>query len=158
MKKRRQKKRIHFLLLVTFSFLILFMSSAYAILSQDVVVQGRATIMKQESTGGDFVTGEVGEEGGLVENEDGSHDFVGDETSAVSNYIQLPGDTYLWRILSIDSDGNLKIIRNRDESLTSIYTTADSSNWAGTTVLANLNSFYQEHLANLSDIIVQNPN
>ena len=106
----------------------------------------------------EFTRGEVGEEGGLVENEDGSHDFVGDETSAVSNYIQLPGDTYLWRILSIDSDGNLKIIRNRDESLTSIYTTADSSNWAGTTVLANLNSFYQEHLANLSDIIVQNPN
>ena len=158
MKKRRQKKRTRFLLLLTFSFCFVFVSSAYAILSQNIVVQGRATITKQESTGGDFVTGEVGEEDGLVENEDGSHDFVGEDSFSVRNCIQLPGDTYLWRILSIDSEGNLKIIRNRDESLTSIYTTADSSNWAGTTVLANLKKFYQEHLSSLSDVIVQNPN
>lgn len=157
MKKRRYKKRIHFLFLLTFSFCIIFMSSAYAILSQNIVVQGRATIVSQDNTGGDFVTGEVGEEGGLVENEDGSHDFVGDDLSSVHNCIQLPGDTYLWRILSIDSEGNLKIIRDRDESLSSIYTTTDSSSWENTTVLINLKNFYQEHLSNLSNIIVQKP-
>ena len=156
--KRRRKRKLKIILLITFSFLFLSLSTSYSLLSQELDISSTATISYREQTGGDFVGGIVDEDDGLVENKDGSSNFVGDEGAAVNNFIQIPGDSYLWRILSIDVDGNLKIIRNRDESLTSIYTTGDSSDWANTTVLANLRIFYQEHLSSLSDLIVQNPN
>lgn len=158
MKKRRQKRKIHFVLFITLSFLFVFLSSAYAILSQDVVIQGSAIIMRKESTGGDFVGEVVDEDDGLVENEDGSSNFVGNEGASVNNFIQIPGDSYLWRILSIDSSGNLKIIRNRDENLACVFDTNGCANdWPNTTIYQVLQNFYQEYLSSFASNIVQNP-
>ena len=156
MKKRRQK--IHFILFIAFSFLFVFLSSAYAILSQNVVIQGSAIIMRKESTGGDFVGEVVDEDDGLVENEDGSSNFVGNEGASVNNFIQIPGESYLWRILSIDSSGNLKIIRNRDENLACVFDANGRANdWPNTTVYQVLQNFYQEYLSSFASNIVQNP-
>ena len=156
--KRRRKRKLKIILLITFSFLFLLFSTSYSLLSQELEISSTATISYREQTGGDFVGGIVDEDDGLVENEDGSSNFVGDENASVSNYIELPGDSYLWRILSIDTSGNLKIIRNRDESLISVFSTSNNADdWANTTVYQNLQNFYQQYLTSYSDVIVQNP-
>ena len=157
--RRKRNRRFRLILLISFSFLFLFLSSSYAILSENLEVVGQATISSHVSSGGDFV-GEVSdEEDGLVENEDGSSNFVGDSGTTVNNFIQMPGDSYLWRILSIDVDGNLKIIRNRDESLSMAFISSggNARDWANTLILQNLKSWYQENLGGYSNIIVQNP-
>lgn len=158
-KRRRQRRKLFIFLFVFSSFLFLTFSSAYAILNCDVAVHGNASLAIQNSSGGDFVEGIVDEDDGLVENGDGSLDFVGDSGTTVNNFIQIPGDDYLWRILSIDVDGNLKIIRNRDESLSMPFISSggNARDWANTLILQNLKSWYQENLGGYSNIIVQNP-
>lgn len=158
-KRRRQRRKLFIFLFVFSSFLFLTFSSAYAILNRDVVVHGNASLAIQNSIGGDFVEGIVDEDDGLVENGDGSSDFVGDSGTTVNNFIQIPGDDYLWRILSIDVDGNLKIIRNRDKSLSMSFISSggNARDWANTLILQNLKSWYQENLSSYSDIIIQNP-
>ena len=157
-KRRRQRRKLFIFLFVLSSFLFLTFSSAYAILNCDVAVHGNASLAIQNSSGGDFVEGIVDEDDGLVENGDGSLDFVGDSGTTVNNFIQIPGDDYLWRILSIDVDGNLKIIRNRDESLSMPFISSggNARDWANTLILQNLKSWYQENLSSYSDIIIQN--
>lgn len=159
MKKRKHKKKMTIIFLVAFSFLFLFMATAYSLLNETLTIEGKATITKQEASGGDFVEGVIDEDDGLVENEDGSSNFVGDAGATVNNYIQIPGDSYLWRILSIDVDGNLKIIRNRDDSLTTTFMASknEAYNWASSLVLQNLQTWYQNNLSSLSDYIIQNP-
>ena len=157
-KRRRQRRKLFIFLFVLSSFLFLTFSSAYAILNCDVAVHGNASLAIQNSSGVDFVEGIVDEDDGLVENGDGSLDFVGDSGTTVNNFIQIPGDDYLWRILSIDVDGNLKIIRNRDESLSMPFISSggNARDWANTLILQNLKSWYQENLSSYSDIIIQN--
>ena len=159
MRRRRQRRKLFIFLFVLSSFLFLTFSSAYAILNRDVVVHGNASLVIQNSSGGDFIEGIVDEDDGLVENGDGSSDFVGDSGTTVNNFIQISGDDYLWRILSIDVDGNLKIIRNRDESLSMPFISSggNARDWANTLILQNLKSWYQENLSSYSDIIIQNP-
>lgn len=159
MRGKRHKKRTAIVFLIVFSFLFLFMSTAYSLVSDKIIVSSKATIVQNAFDGGDFVRNVVDENDGLVENRDGSFKFVGDEVSAVNNYIQLPGDSYLWRILSIDVDGNLKIIRNREDSLTSTFMSSinEPYNWSSSLILENLQTWYQSHLSSLSDYIVQNP-
>ena len=159
MRRRRQRRKLFIFLFVLSSFLFLTFSSAYAILNRDVVVHGNASLVIQNSSGGNFIEGVVDEDDGLVENGDGSSDFVGDSGTTVNNFIQILGDDYLWRILSIDVDGNLKIIRNRDESLSMPFISSggNARDWANTLILQNLKSWYQENLSSYSDVIVQNP-
>lgn len=158
MKRRKRRRKLFILLFVFSSFLFLFFSSAYAILNSDVVVHGNASLVINNNSGGDFIEGVVDEEDGLIENEDGSSNFVGDEGADVNNYIQISGDSYLWRILSIDSSGNLKIIRDRDESLACAFDANGRANdWPNTTIYQVLQNFYQEYLNSFSSDIVQNP-
>lgn len=159
MRKRKQRRKFNFVLLLAFSFCFVFMATAYSILSESLTVSGSATITQKEVSGGDFVEDVVGDDDSFVENDDGSHNFVGDEGSSVSNYVQMPGDSYLWRILSIDINGNIKIIRNREENLSSYFMSnkKDNYNWETSVVLQNLKSWYQQNLSSYSDIIVQNP-
>ena len=95
MRRRRQRRKLFIFLFVLSSFLFLTFSSAYAILNRDVVVHGNASLVIQNSSGGDFIEGIVDEDDGLVENGDGSSDFVGDSGTTVNNFIQIPGDDYL---------------------------------------------------------------
>lgn len=159
MRKKRYKRRITIVFLVAFSFLFLFIATAYSLLNVDLIIDGKAVITKQETNGGDFIQDSLDKDDGLIEKEDGSFDFVGDSGVAVNNYIQLPGDSYLWRILSIDADGNLKIIRNRDSSLTSSFMSSknEAYHWSNSLVLKNLQTWYQNNLSSLSDYIIQNP-
>lgn len=61
--------------------------------------------------------------------------------------------------MSIDVDGNLKIIRNRNDSLISSFMASKNEpyNWSSSLVLQNLQTWYQNNLTSLSDYIVQNP-
>lgn len=145
------------MLLLSFSFFILFLSSSYAILSENLQVKGVATVSYSGPKGGDYIIDSVGEGvGGLQdsENGDGSLIFNGTTSEAVTNFIRIPNDTVLWRVVSIDADKNLKIVRNFDSSLSSVY---GNSNWASSTILQSLNNFYQQNLSGISDLIVQNP-
>lgn len=159
MRKKRYKRRITIVFLVAFSFLFLFIATAYSLLNVDLIIDGKAVITKQETSGGDFIKDSLDKDDGLIEKDNGSFDFVGDSGAAVNNYIQLPGDSYLWRILSIDVDGNLKIIRNRDSSLNSSFMSSknEAYHWSNSLVLRNLQTWYQNNLSSLSDYIIQNP-
>ena len=159
MRRKRQKKKNFIIFSVICFFLLFFISSAYSLLKQDVVVSGKARIMSEQISGGDFIDNVVDKDDGLIVDDDGSSHFVGNSDSVVNNFIRIPGDSYLWRILSIDALGNIKIIRNRDDSLESMFMENKNSpyDWAGSLVLANLKTWYQNNLSNLNDIIVQNP-
>lgn len=151
--KRRRNYR--FLLIVSFSFLFLFMSTSYALLNLDLKVFGKSKVTA--TSGGGMVEDNVGEEGGLQEDEDGSH-FVGDGDE-VHNYVKFSTDSKFWRIISIDGSGNIKIIRDQDDGLMGVWQNKKQSNrdWANTQVLKTLKSWYQENLSSYSDVIVQNP-
>lgn len=154
---RRANRKFKLVLFFSFSFFIFFLSSSYAVLSENLKVEGVATISYSGPKGGDYIIDSIGEGvGGLKdsENGDGSLVFNGTTSDAVTNFIELPNDTVLWRIVSIDADKNLKIVRNFDSSLSSVY---GNSDWASSTILQNLNSFYQQNLSGISDLIVQNP-
>ena len=85
--KRRRNYR--FLLIVSFSFLFLFMSTYYALLNLDLKVFGKSKVTA--TSGGGMVEDNVGEEGGLQEDGDGSH-FVGDGDE-VHNYVKFTTDS-----------------------------------------------------------------
>ena len=145
------------MLLLSFSFFILFLSSSYAILSENLQVKGVATVSYSGPKGGDYIIDSVGEGVGGLQNSgsgDGSLVFNGTTSDAVTNFIQIPNDGVLWRIVSIDADKNLKIVRDFDSSLSSVY---GNSDWASSTILQSLNNFYQQNLSGISDLIVQNP-
>lgn len=159
--KRRKNKRIKLILLLSFSFFILFLSSSYALLSENLEVIGQAKISSGTLTGGNFIVSAVGknESSGLIQNDDGTYKFSGDTTSSVTNFIKIPGDDILWRIISIDKIGNIKIIRDSDDSLTGMFNSSgsDSHDWPNTLVYKTLQDWYQIHLSTYSNIIVQNP-
>ncbi len=159
MRKRKHKKKMAIVFLVAFSFLFLFMATAYSLLTETLTIEGKVAITQKEISGGDFIESVVGDDESFVENEDGSHRFVGDAGATVNNYIQIPGDSYLWRILCIDADGNLKIIRNKDDSLTTTFMASqkEAYDWASSLVLQNLQTWYQNNLSSFSDYIIQNP-
>ena len=155
--KRKRTKKIKIMVLVSFSFFILFFSFFYALLSSDLNVDSLATISFSGLKGGDYIIDSVGEGvGGLQDSGsgDGSLVFNGTTSDAVTNFIQIPNDGVLWRIVSIDADKNLKIVRDFDSSLSSVY---GNSDWASSTILQSLNNFYQQNLSGISDLIVQNP-
>lgn len=160
MRKRKQRRKFNFVLLLAFSFCFVFMATAYSILSESLTVSGSATITQKEVSGGDFIESVVGDDDSFVENDDGSYNFVGDEGVAVNNYIEFPeGNSTLWRIISIDVDGNIKIIRDPEASLNSLFmaNNKDTYNWETSVVLQNLKNWYQQNLSAYSDVIVQNP-
>lgn len=158
MRRGRKKRRVYIFLLFSCSCLFFLLSSSYAILNTKVNVYANASIDSNEVSGKEYVVDVVGSDDSFVENADGSYDFVGTDGSLVHNYVQIPGDSYLWRILSIDISGNLKIIRNRDDSFTSVFDMNGNANdWPNTTIYQKLQLFYQENLSDLSNIIVQNP-
>ena len=159
--KRKRTKKIKIMVLVSFSFFILFLSSSYALLSENLKVIGQATISSVASSGGDFIVDQVGgnEDSGLQDNGDGSYDFVGDDPLSVTNFIKIPGDEVLWRVISIDASGNLKIIRSSDDNLMGMFNSENSNShdWPSTLIFQTLQDWYQEHLSSYSSIIVQNP-
>lgn len=63
------------------------------------------------STAGDYVTetAEASSTSGLVADDDGNYVYKG---SSPENYITFNGEEAGWRILSIENDGTIKIIRN----------------------------------------------
>lgn len=162
MRKRKHKKI--FTIAFIFSTILIFfcMSTAYSLLNQNITVSGRAVITKNESNGADFIKNVSTEEDGIKENADGSFIFVGEDSSSVNNCIEMPeygeGGKFLWRILSADAEGNIKIIRDRDESLSCAFAEeGNADDWPNTTAYQTLQTFYQQYLAPYSDIIVQNP-
>lgn len=159
--RRRKNRKIKQVLLLSFSFFILFLSSSYALLSENLEVIGQATISSDVSSGGDFIVDQVGgnEDSGLQDNGDGSYDFVGDDPLSVTNFIKMPGDEVLWRVISIDVSGNLKIIRSSDDNLMGMFNSENSNShdWPSTLIFQTLQDWYQEHLSSYSSIIVQNP-
>lgn len=159
--RRRRNRKFKLVLLLSFSFFILFLSSSYALLSENLKVIGQATISSVASSGGDFIVDQVGgnEDSGLQDNGDGSYDFVGDDPLSVTNFIKIPGDEVLWRVISIDVSGNLKIIRSSDDNLMGMFNSENSNShdWPSTLIFQTLQDWYQEHLSSYSSIIVQNP-
>lgn len=159
MRRKRQKKKIFIIFSIICFFLLFFISSAYSLLKQEIIVSGKARIISEQNSGGDFIESVVDQDDGLIEDDDGSWHFEGNSGSVVNNFIRIPDDSYLWRILSIDALGNIKIIRNRDESLKSVFMENKNGpyDWSSSLVLANLKTWYQNNLSHLNDIIVQNP-
>lgn len=159
MRRKRQKKKNFMIFSVVCFFLLFFISSAYSLLNQEVVVSGAARIMSEQNSGGNFIENVLDQEDGLIVSDDGSSHFVGDSGDAVNNFIKIPNDSYLWRILSIDVEGNIKIIRNREDSLKSPFMEQKNGpyDWETSLILANLKVWYQNNLSLLNDIIIQNP-
>lgn len=158
--KRRRAKKIKRLIFFACLFLFLFCSVSYSLLNQKLEIHGKINILaEQSSTAGDMVIDRLeGTDSGLRPNDDGGYNFVGDSTEDANNYIELPGDDHLWRILLIDENGNLKIIRESDNSLQGAYTTNENAHdWVNTNAYQVLQSFYQSHLLHLDTMIVQNP-
>lgn len=158
--KRRRAKKIKRLIFFACLFLFLFCSVSYSLLNQKLEIHGKINILaEQSSTAGDMVIDRLeGTDSGLRPNDDGGYKFVGDSTEDANNYIELPGDDHLWRILLIDENGNLKIIRESDNSLQGAYTTNENAHdWVNTNAYQVLQSFYQSHLLHLDTMIVQSP-
>lgn len=158
--KRRRAKKIKRLIFFACLFLFLFCSVSYSLLNQKLEIHGKINILaEQSSTAGDMVIDRLeGTDSGLRPNDDGGYNFVGDSTEDANNYIELPGDDHLWRILLIDENGNLKIIRESDNSLQGAYTINENAHdWVNTNAYQVLQSFYQSHLLHLDTMIVQNP-
>lgn len=155
--KRRKNKKIKILIFIICLFLFLFCSVSYSLLSQRLKIHGRINLLaEQSSNAGDSIIDKVEDtDSGLVENIDGSYGFVGDENASVTNFIKLPVDEILWRIISIDSLGNIKIIRGHDASLKMEFDSNNQANdWANTAILQNLKNWYQAYLSPFSYGIV----
>lgn len=129
--------------------------------SNDITITGTQTVVPGESQGIEFIKTVFGDEtnynaNGLYVDGDGSLYFAGSET--VNNYVQFGSDTSLWRIISIDETaGTIKIMRNYDTALKGMFDN-ESSDWATSTILSNLNTWYTDNLSSYSNIIVQSPN
>lgn len=157
MKRRIRRNKFSIIFHVFSFFLLLLMSSAYSLLNQDIVLSGNARIVNEKINGSAYVVSRLDEEDGLFENVDGSFSFVGDFEQEVHNFIQVPGDSFLWRILSIDKDGNLKLIRDFDESLRSTFMSNTNSGWENSFILENLQHWYQQSFPNFFSFVVSSP-
>lgn len=158
MRKRKQRGKFNFVLLLAFSFCFVFMATAYSILIEKIVVTGNARITPTVSgEAAEYIESVVGNEPFYSKN-NGVVNFKGDDDTSVYNYIEFPENGFLWRILSIDASGNIKIILEKNEGLYSPFMTNGVTwDWATSIVLQNLKIWYQDNLSNYSDDIVQNP-
>lgn len=110
--KRRYRKQKTTIILFAAAF-VCFLSVGYAAFSQSFLLSGKGTIVvpKETITTTQLTENIVTTGDGLYEDttEEGRYIYRGTEPS---NYITFNGEEAGWRIMSVESDGTIKIIRN----------------------------------------------
>lgn len=159
MKRRRvrKKKKILIPLLILTLVLSILMSVSYAILSKKLNVGGNINLSKKISPS-EYIISVLGTPsngnnlGFRIDSASNEMFFNG---SSPQNYFKIGNQSTLWRIISINNN-EIRIIREADTSLSSSWTTNNSS-WENSNILAALKNYYNQNLLSYNSLIVQNP-
>lgn len=106
---RRQRKKQKTLIIFSMIGIVCLFSAGYAAFSSNFLVSGKGTIVEKPITIEDLKEKKVDSDDGLYidPTEEGRYVYRGKKTD---NYISFNNE--LWRIIGIESDDSLKIIRN----------------------------------------------
>ena len=105
-KDKKQKKIIISLLI----FLVLFLSVGYAAFQTNIFLKAKGNIVQKKMKINDLIKTVVTSGDGLYVDDTESERYIYKGVEP-NNYIKLDSDTY--RIISIESDGTLKVIKNK---------------------------------------------
>ena len=113
---RGQRKKRRSIIIFSMTGIVCFFSVGYAAFSSNFLVSGKGTIIENPITIDELKAKKVTEGNGLYidEYEDNRYVYRGEKPN---NYLKIEND--MWRILSIESDNKIKIIKN--ESLGKKY-------------------------------------
>jgi len=158
---RRQRKHRKKMIIFSVAAIVCFFSVGYAAFSSNFLVSGKGTIIEKSIAIDELKDKKVTEGDGLYKDlyEEEKYIYRGEKPN---NYINFNNE--LWRIMSIEEDNTLKIIRNesignlywdapntRDSSTSTYCTNANSygcNAWAATTNLVGLPSSFTLHYPN----------
>lgn len=156
-KKNKQRK----IIIISMCSLLFFITVGYAAMSTNLEIKAKGNIIKKNNIGNELIN-----KAGVVTSGDGLYKDVYEEDRYIykedryiykginpNNYILFSNEE-LWRIISIEKNGSLKIIKN--EILTSMAWDYDGSNdWETSDIKAYLNGEYYNSLNSaIKNIIV----
>lgn len=138
--RKAKNKRNKQVILCSLMGIIILMASGYAAFSTSLNLKAKGNI--KELTGSEMLLKSVVDQGdGLYKDiyEDGRYIYRGTNPN---NYIKF--DDELWRIISVEDNGTIKILRN-DILSNQMYDNSDSKNW---TKPASLNTYLNNNYFN----------
>ena len=152
---RRRNKKQRNIIIISVCSLLLIMTVGYAAMQTNLSINTKGNIIKKASAGSDLI-----ELAGIVTSGDGLYADTYEEGRYIykganpNNYITFSGET--WRIISVESDNTIKIMRN--ESIGNIaFDSTNSNNWAKPATLnTHLNDTYLLTLSNSDKVVSHN--
>lgn len=151
---RREKKRKKIIIFSITSIICLF-SAGYATFSSNFLLSGKGTIVEKGKTPKELkeeFCNETSTEGlYLDEFEESKCVFKGDDPN---NYLNFNNE--VWRIISIESDNSLKIIKNEPLENELAYDTSNQTGFENSTLSIYLNNDYYNSLIERDKIIPKN--
>ncbi len=152
--KRRTKKQRK-VIIITICCLLFFMSAGYAAMQTNIEINAKGNVIKKV-TGGEQLLEMVN----LVTTGDGLYKDTYEEGryfykgANPNNYITFNNEE--WRIISVENDGTLKIIRYKSIG-DMVWDSSNSNNWARPADLNTyLNGEYLNSMSNSENIVAHN--
>lgn len=136
---RRRKRKKNKIILISFISLLFLLSVGYSSFSSDFLINGKGTI-KEKITAYNYLKKNIVNSGdGLYadEYEEGRYIYKG-SYSNLNNFIDIDGDLY--RIVSLESDKTIKVVKNESLSILRPYDSAGNRNDPSSDGFCNVDS------------------
>ena len=150
-KKYNKQKRI---IIVSLFFITLSLSIGYSVFSSEINLNAKVNIKQTTIDIDNLKTKIVSSGNGLYKDYTENNRYIY-KGSAPNNYIIFSDK--LWRIISIESDNTIKIIKN-DPLEKQVWNNTDSNDWTSASLNTYLNTTYYSTFSNTDKIITHDFN